>query len=537
LRDLWRRSWRILPAVLSFCLLAIQVAIPWTVRHFVTQDGPSYLYNAVVAKKLLFHEPPYVLLYRINSHVIPSWASTILFGLSTPLAGAAHAEQLIMSLVLCLGFFSFSYAIRAFSPKALPFTPLSNAVLETWFLWMGFYNFYLGMALVPIGIGFYARRDGKLTMRAAAMLAFGLVILFFTHLLAAGIAVLALAILGAWLNLVRPKLRNYSDSSREGARQAGILLGAMAPVILLCLIYARRANGGIVFHPNFLQSWSEFPMHVFATASGLGGGQWYLWPAVLGLMVIALLGMRRSEWRTAKAGLAIAALAVFLLYLIVPDSGLGGTQVKVRFAWIVFSLGGLLVSSVALLQPLKTPIAMFVSACLAFNLASTAHSVAEYSRAVDDYLSALTGIRPGSTIIRLRFPTPDLPERYGFHDIGRDPLFHLDAYAAARLGCLDLSDYQAPSADFPVIFKSKVDHEKQFKLLRLENPSPDESADLDSIRHDLPVPLDYAIVVADESSPAVSVGSAVASLSTGMRLIAQSPAPPFVGVYQRTGAH
>ncbi len=522
---------------MAFCLLAIQIAIPWTAPHFATQDGPSYLYNAVVARKLLFHAQPYASLYRINSHIIPSWASTILFALSSSLAGAGHAEQLMMSLMLCLGFFSFSYAIRALSPKALPFTPLSNALLETWFLWMGFYNFFLGMALVPLGIGFYARRNGKLTMRAAAMLACGLVILFFAHLLAAGISILALAMIGVWLHLVRPKLWPHSSGLHDGARQAGMLLGAMVPAILLCLIYTRAANGGIPFRPNFLQSWYEFPMHVFATANGLAGGQWYLWPAVLALMITAVLGMRRSEWRTAKGGLAIAAVAVFLVYLIVPDSGLGGTQVKVRFAWIVFLLGGLLVSSAARLQPLQTPIAIFVSGCLAFNLASTAQSVAAYSLAVDDYLSTLAGIRPGSTIIRLRYPTPDLPERYGYHDIGRDPLFHLDAYAAARLGCLDLSDYQAPSADFPVIFKSKVDHEKQFKLLRLENPSPDETADLDSIRHDLPLPIDYAIVVADESSPAAPVASTLANLDAGMRLIAQSRAPSFVRVYQRMGAH
>jgi hypothetical protein len=537
LRDSWKRSWRILPAVLAFCLLAIQVAIPWTVPHFVTQDGPSYLYNAVVARKLLFHAQPYESLYSINPHIIPSWASTILFALSSSLAGASHAEQLMMSLMLCLGFFSFSYAIRAFSPKALPFTPLSNALLETWFLWMGFYNFYLGMALVPLGIGFYARRDGKLTMRAAAMLAFGLAILFFVHLLATGISILALAIIGVWLHLARPKLWPQSSGLRDGARQAGMLLGAMVPAILLGLIYALAANGGIPFRPNFLQSWYEFPMHVFATASGLAGGQWYLWPVVLALMVIAVLGMRRSEWRTAKGGLAMAAMAVFLVYLIVPDSGLGGTQVKVRFAWIVFLLGGLLVASAARLQPLKTPIAIFVSACLAFNLASTAHSVAAYSIAVDDYLSALADIRQGSTIIRLRYPTPDLPERYGFQGIGRDPLFHLDAYAAARLGCMDLSDYQAPSADFPVIFNSALDHDQQFRLLRLEDPSPDESADLDSIRHDLPLPIDYAIVVADESSPAASVARTTASLGAGMRLIAQSRAPSFVHVYQRMDPH
>jgi hypothetical protein len=527
LRASWKRFWRILPALLAFGLLAVQIAIPWSVPHFVTQDGPSYVYTAAVAKKLLFHAQPYASIYGINPHLNPSWVGTILFALSGSAAGAGRAEQLMMSLALCLGFFSFSYAIRSLAPNTPPFTPLSNALLETWFLWIGFYNFYLGMILVPLGIGFYARRNGNLAMRDGVLLAVWLVILFFVHLLAAGISILVLALMGVWLHFTRP----------VGVRQASILLGAMAPVLLLCLIFVRGANGGVSFHPNVLQSWLQFPMHVFATANGFAGGQWYLWPAVLGLMVIAVLGMRRDEWRMAKGGLAIAAIVVFLIYLVVPDSGLGGNQVKVRFAWVVFLLGGLLVSSVARLRPLQTPIAVFVSACLAFNLTSTARGVAEYSRAVEDYLSTTTGIRPGSNIVRLRYPTPDLPERYGFQAIGRDPLFHVDAYVAARLGCLDLSDYQASSADFPVIFNATLDHDEQFKLLRLENPAQDEGPDLDSIRRDLPLPIDYAIVIADESSPAAAVLTATASLESGMRLIAQSGAPPFVRVYQRTGAH
>ena len=246
--------------------------------------------------------------------------------------------------------------------------------------------------------------------------------------------------------------------------------------------------------------------------------------------------MRRSEWQAAKGGLGVAAVALFFAYLLVPDSGLGGNAVKVRFAWIVFLLGGLLVSSSARLQPLGTPIAIFLTACLAFNLAVTAQSLVDYSAAVDDYLSALSGIRPGSTVVRLRYRTPDLGQRYGFGDIGRDPLFHLDAYAASRLKCIDLTDYQAPTTDFPVIFKSKLDHAKQFALLEFENPSDDEGAALNSLRQDLPMPIDYVIVVADGSSPGAAVAKVITSLDSGMQLIAQSPAPPFVRVYQRTAA-
>ncbi len=504
-------------------MLAVQIAIPWTVPHFVTQDGPSHLYTAVVAKNLLFHAQPYRSFYRLNHHLVPNWASTVLFVLSASIAGWGHAEQLMTGLVLCLGFFSFSYALRSLSPKVPRWTPLSNFLLENWFLWMGFYNFYLGIVLAPFAIGFYARRNAKLTTRAAIALALGLVLLFFVHLLAAAVSMLTLGIIAIWLHLVRPALRIKSADRREGVRQTLVLLGAMAPVIVLGLIYASQATSGLAFHPEILKAWFEFPMNVFATANGLAGGQWYLWPAILGLMIIAILGMRRSEWTTAKGGLAIAALALFLAYLLVPDSGLGGNEVKIRFAWVVFLLGGLLVSSVGRLQPLRTPLAIFVSACLAFNLAFTAQSVAGYSRAVDDYLSAIKRVRPGSTLVRLRYATPDLGNRYGFHDIGRDPLFHLDAYAAVQLGCLDLSDYQAPSTDFPVVFKPyKIDHEKQFQLLEFENPKEDEDSVLDSLRRELPVPIDYVILVADGSSPADPVAKVMANLDSGMQLVGQS---------------
>jgi hypothetical protein len=113
---------------------------------------------------------------------------------------------------------------------------------------------------------------------------------------------------------------------------------------------------------------------------------------------------------------------------------------------------------------------------------------------------------------------------------------HLDAYTATRLGCVDLSDYQPTTAYFPVIFNSRVDHDKQYELLGLEDINPNEGAVLEGLRRDLPVPIDYAIVVADQSSPAAPLAKAIASGDSGMRLIAQSPAAPFVRVYQRIGA-
>jgi hypothetical protein len=53
-------------------------------------------------------------LYRIHSHIILSWARTILFALSEPLAGGDRGE----------------HAIRALSPKASPITRPFNALRD-----------------------------------------------------------------------------------------------------------------------------------------------------------------------------------------------------------------------------------------------------------------------------------------------------------------------------------------------------------------------------------------------------------------------
>src|SRR5260370_2393407 len=88
-----------------------------------------------------------------------------------------------MSICLVAGFFAFSYAIRSLAPEASPWTPLTNFLLQTWFLWLGFYNFYLAMVLSPFLIGFYIRHASKLTTRRASLMAARFIALFLPHLI------------------------------------------------------------------------------------------------------------------------------------------------------------------------------------------------------------------------------------------------------------------------------------------------------------------------------------------------------------------
>lgn len=430
-------------STLAFSFLAFQVWLPWSVPHLVTEDGPSHLYTAVVARELIFHpHSDFAKVYRFNHRVVPNWGSAIALGVIASVFGVAHAKQVFMTFALIAGFLSFAYAIRAFAPDAARWTPLANFLLQTWFLWLGFYNFYLAMVLCPLVIGYYVRHASALTAKRAVVLGCGMTALFLTHLIPAVIAGLAIAVIALWLNIRAP--------FGAGARKLLPVGLAFMPSLILFAWFARRGREHIEFKSDFVSALENFPMHVFATSSGRAGNQHLLYPAALCLIVIAMLAMRRVEWRTAQGGLAISTAVVFVTYLFVPDAGLGGKEAKIRFIWGIFILGGLLLAASPRLRPLRLPLDIYIFVLLIANLTATLETLWNYDDAVEDYLAATRAIRRGAHIVRVRYPTPDVPERYGFQDIGRDPLFHLDSYVAVQCRCL--TDYQAPNKIFPIVF-------------------------------------------------------------------------------------
>ena len=87
-------------------------------------------------------------------------------------------------------------------------------------------------------------------------------------------------------------------------------------------------------------------MHAFASSQGRAGEQSLLHPAMMALMVLGALSMRRHEWSTPRAAVVVAAVICFFLYLFVPNTGFGGDEIKIRFAWAIFVLGCLVALTV-----------------------------------------------------------------------------------------------------------------------------------------------------------------------------------------------
>jgi hypothetical protein len=487
-----------LETALSFALLGWQVAIPWVMPHFATQDGPSHLYSATAMQDLVLHHSHtvYAPWYTIQRTPLPNWTASLALAAISAIGGVDRAERLFVSSAILIGFFSIAYCLRALSKGGNPWTPLANFLLQTWFLWLGFYNFYLGMALIPFAIGYHARHARQMNARRAAVLMGILLAIFATHLIPALVASLAVVLMTfcvAFENRRGIRLRDVASS-----------LGPTLPVYTLAALYALQPHDPKIWATQPLAALRQFPMHVFVTASGPNGEPKLLRDILMGCIILSVFLLREKEWKSPRGGLILAAASAFILYLFLPDEGFGGGAIKIRFAWVVFFLGGIAAVGASRLSWVRGPLAICAAFFLASNFTATVRTLRSMSAAAADYLAVAEKIPQGATFVRLRYATPRAPDRFGYSNAGRDPLLHLDAFAAAAAHAVDLSDYEAATRTFPLAFKKVVDAGQQSVLWAFEVPDTGSVRALLWLSRMHPGPIDYVLVIGDESAPAAA---------------------------------
>ena len=503
-------------AALAFVLLTAQMLLPWCVPLLITQDGPSHLYTATIARDLVFHGGAlYGAVYHLQPLTNPNWATTVLLAGLSALAGVEHAEKLLMSLCLLGGFLAFRYASRA------AWSPVANFVVQAWFLWIGYYNFYIGMVLCLFVAGFYLRHAAALTWPRALLIAVGGVGLALTHPVPAALTIVTLGTLALWAVIF----------NHQHWRTCMPAILALSPAIVLLMLFARRTHAPVHYMPDAWHSLKYFPMQAFATAGGTWGTQLWAWPVMLAAIVAGMLLMRREEWRGPRGALAVVAALCFAGYLLLPDEGFGGGEAKIRFAWATFLFGALMVTGVQRLRAWQLPLTMWLAVTLAVNLAVTLKTARGLSAVARDYLTATSAIPPGARFVRLRYHTPSIPWRYGFSGNFSDPLLHLDAYAAVTGRSVDLADWQPANPVFSVGLNRGLTDQGQ-ALWSLESPFPDGSGTLRQLRQTLPI--EYVVVVGEDTAEATrgtDFQQLLAELESSAHLVATSN-HGFVGVYR-----
>ncbi len=430
------------------------------------------MYGSVVTWDLLTHpHSSYGSVYRLQHELIPNSAATLILRVFVALAGTAHAEQLLVSFVFVFHFFAFAYLCR----NGHGWSPMANALIQTYFLTRGYYNFQLGMSACLVLIGYGMAQIENRTRRGTMVLALGSAALYLTSLLPLLIAVVTLVTIVCWTSI----------------RKLAWLLAALSPGILLTLLYAALSFPSRIPSSSGF-NWRLFPTYLFRMSGGMSA---IAIPVYVGLGLVFVMALCfMGEWRGARGGFAVATVLLALLVVFGPDQGFGGGEVKLRLIWAAFLFAGVLAAMAPLPRFLWIAINAGAVALVVFGLVETRQFNDRANVMAETYLSALDRIPPGSTFVRLEYPIQaGIPA-----DLLFIPLLHTDSYAAAVSHSTVLSDYEAGSRAFPEAFQPVFTDSQQWLLQLVEAAYVIPSRDLEKLVRGLPVRVDYYVVLGED---------------------------------------
>jgi len=309
--------------------VAVLAVLPWTVRHWPSQDGPNHLAVAHILMHYGDAESPFPRYLDIETGLRPSAGTYELLtflGRAMPLE---TAEKILVSLAIALLPASLLLFVRRALPRRTVNVLLALPFAVGWAFAMGFLSFLLGMGfgIIVLALGWDAPGAGEGARRMGwrhALAAVACLLSVWFHPVAAMIAGLGLVLL-EWRSLGRP------------AAWARVLLVGMPAALFLVGSYVAAG-------PASQSSSAPTETHFadpLALVGGLFEAQLAYTPLELVPRLVALVLLVRFAYRgirayspfgaTAEGAVARIVLAFLLLYVVTPSAFQGWFYSSTRF--------------------------------------------------------------------------------------------------------------------------------------------------------------------------------------------------------------
>jgi hypothetical protein len=436
--------------LLFYALLVLHVLPLWAIRFFPSQDGPIHLENASILRD--YDRPDRSLLprvYTLSHRFHPNWFGHVaLLGLMTFLPPLVAEKVLLTGYVVLLPL-GLRYALDGVRAGGGWLAVLGFPLLQNFLYHMGFFNFCWSLALFGFVVGYYVRHHERFGVRQTLVLGALALLAYFCHPVGLAVAMMAVGVLAlAW----RPK----GEPLRR--RLLGPAL-AFVPVVALGAAFVGRQGTGALWKNTPLGLWDNL-RHLEMLVSYLNLErlltQTYFWG--LAALTVGVLLARwqsrsfgRADWLLAVAGLTFAA------YFAAPTELSGGGFVEPRLALLGLLTLILWLGTFPFGPRLKRSVQAFATLIAVALLGLHVAAYAAFNDYLAEYLSAEPHLEANRTLLPLPFahglktgdPRLDNAKVGAFR--------HAAGYLAARVGVIDLENYEGHSGYFPVDYRPDFD--------------------------------------------------------------------------------
>jgi hypothetical protein len=404
-------------AILFTLVAALHLLPIWRVQYVPTVDGPAHVYNAMVLRELAQGAPAFSRVFFADLRPHPNWLTHLML--------MAMPEKVVVGAIVLLFLFGCWRLAGAVDPGSRVYAFLAMPLAYHLLFQMGFYNYSLGVALVPWALASWWRRRDETSGRTIAVIAAWLVVLYFAHVIAAV---------------------------------------AAAGFLLIGIVLRRQWRHGLAFAPlALLLLW-------FFLQPKPPGGTWtwegaLLWTPLLKTALLLTFDLRQLTWGTA---LAVAFAVLIVLTLILEKRGERDVFLVLAVLAVVAYLAApisvqealvlkarLLIFPYLVILPWLTPriprwpLAIVLALAAAANVFFIRDAWKRNDKLIAAAVEPLKAATPHRTIVPLVFdrssPHSTLPL-----------LSHAVANGAAERKLVDLGNYEAGLPFFPVQFRAGV---------------------------------------------------------------------------------
>lgn len=491
-------------SVLLYALIALQLALIWSVSILPSQDGPAHVANANVLLRLIEQgDKLFWRFYQINPQP-ENWIDHLLLAALLIVMSPVTAVKVLASGYVVLLPLAARFAVRSLGAvrdtSALLILPFSMCLI----FHKGFYGFCYSLVGFFFLVGMCLRWQNQWSLSKVIAVIAVSVLLDLLHPLSLAIACVVIAILTSWNTILTWK---RSGLSRNTFFSTAAPVLSLIPAFTLLLRFVLRSNGNsskpfpLMQLLLFLLRLDVLPSfrtseHVIATGVVL---------LFAGLSSLAVMRRRQPDYKMASTPrfdcLLPALLAALLIYFTTPNVSAGGSWITYRLMLYPFFLLTVWLAAQPLGSPGFNAIRIGVPALVISMLLLQAGRYRQISAYLQDFRSAASVMQPHHTLL------PIVLSPRGSTDAGQELSHNVRAftqasgYLAAENDLVDLSNYEANLDYFPVQFRSGMSPAVAFADLFGGGASGDGrivseamELDLDRFTDDTGEPIDYVLI-------------------------------------------
>ena len=456
---------------LFYFLILLHITYVFSLPIFLTQDGPSHLYNSKILLDYFKNEniQNFNQYFELNINIFPNYLQSIILCLLLLFFNPLFAEKILIALLVISMPMAFRYVMHKHNPSGIFLCYPIFIFANSYFLFYGFYNFQLSITIFLLFIGKVIDYRENLDSKNFIILFFIITILFFTHPVGYIIAVVILC-LEIFLIIFK------KDSVPIKKRKITTYLLIMIPTFLMFFkFFTTENNSGnelidiTISKSTFLRLIDMKHLIVFSK------GEEIIYFLLFIIIILNLINIIFGPGNKRREGFTKIIFLILLfnlgVYFFINDSLAGGGYLNNRITIYIYittliyiGLRGSKFNYKSLTIAVSTSMIIY-SIIIRYPIQKNISDITE------DYLQTIDFIHENSILLPLSL------NNYGLWKSNllspRLAIFkHISGYLGATKPIISMNNYEADTGHFPIIWKNDVN---PYKYLSTNNRAGIES--------------------------------------------------------------